>query len=671
MTFAGPRIDDGASPETISRRRGQGISARAVLVGTSLAMLAAVVTPYTYYLSRTWNFGWGTLPNGPVVIAFLLVALNGLFLRLRASLGFTRADVLTIYIILTMSAALIVVFIPYTVGLTAYPLYQAQREIGWDQFVLPHVPLWLQPSPGDTITWFWAGMPAGAVTPWRDWAKPVASWGVLIVALHLSLLCLGAILRKDWIERQRLAFPLTEIPMALVGQAERPTTSGSIFGSRAFWLGFVPASGLILLSWLARLYPALPEFTLEHYPGQMIRNYGLPWNVLWDMKIRILPAVIGVMCLIPGEISFSVWAFYVIFNVYLVVCASFGLIPGGTRAGGFNPQSFFDYAEVGGFVVITAIALYRCKGAVAIGLRRLIGGRGEADPPDLWAPMASASSVLGFAVANAVMLVWAVRAGMSWWSFALQMSILYVTLIGMARLVSAAGIISPMPPVFPRAIMLRLLGARSLGPSSLMVSGLLNLSIMREPQSSPLNYLMNGFKLLHEGRVRGRGFPWAILASVVCVGLVGTAAVIFFSYRHGAVSMICWPITAIPTCAFREFANSLRSPEDPETWLRAAVVGGAGFTLLLTWLSAHFLWWPLSPIGFIIASVWHTNHSIWANAFIAWLLTTLIRRFGGLRLYRELRPAFLGLVFGHYLTDAAMALFAALVLGSRGVTGLQ
>ena len=114
--------------------------------------------------------------------------------------------------------------------------------------------------------------------------------------------------------------------------------------------------------------------------------------------------------------------------------------------------------------------------------------------------------------------------------------------------------------------MMRLLGARPLGPSSLMVSGLLNLSIMREPQNSPLNYLMNGFKLLHEGRVRGRGFPWAILLSLACVALVGSAAVIYFSYRHGAVTMICWPITAIPTCAFRTFASSLRSPEEPETW---------------------------------------------------------------------------------------------------------
>jgi hypothetical protein len=66
----------------------------------------------------------------------------------------------------------------------------------------------------------------------------------------------------------------------------------------------------------------------------------------------------------------------------------------------------------------------------------------------------------------------------------------------------------------------------------------------------------------------------------------------------------------------------------------------------------------------------HTNRDIWANALLGWLLATLIRRFGGLRLYRNLRPAFLGLIFGHYLTDAAMAVFATSVLGATGVTSL-
>ena len=40
-----------------------------------------------------------------MVFAFALVVLNGLVLRLRSSLGLTRADLLVIYVILTAAAA--------------------------------------------------------------------------------------------------------------------------------------------------------------------------------------------------------------------------------------------------------------------------------------------------------------------------------------------------------------------------------------------------------------------------------------------------------------------------------------------------------------------------------------------------------------------------------------
>jgi hypothetical protein len=198
----------------------------------------------------------------------------------------------------------------------------------------------------------------------------------------------------------------------------------------------------------------------------------------------------------------------------------------------------------------------------------------------------------------------------------------------------------------------------------------LGMGFMLEPQNWAMNYMMNSFKLMHRSRIRGRGFAWAVAIAMVGVLLAGSVGVLYVAYRHSAVAMTCWPTTAVPTCTFRELDTSLRSPEAADNWLRLALVVGAGFTAGLSWLSSHFVWWPFSPIGFVIASVMHTNRDIWANAFLGWLLATLIRRFGGLRLYHTLRPAFVGLIFGHYLTDAAMALFATTVLGARGVTSL-
>jgi hypothetical protein len=43
---------------------------------------------------------------------------------------------------------------------------------------------------------------------------------------------------------------------------------------------------------------------------------------------------------------------------------------------------------------------------------------------------------------------------------------------------------------------------------------------------------------------------------------------------------------------------------------------------------------------------------LWCCALLGWLFTTLIKRYGGLRLYRTLRPAFIGLVLGDLMTSS-------------------
>ena len=112
--------------------------------------------------------------------------------------------------------------------------------------------------------------------------------------------------------------------------------------------------------------------------------------------------------------------------------------------------------------------------------------------------------------------------------------------------------------------------------------------------------------------------------------------------------------------AFGELDASLRAPELADNWLRAGLALGAGVMLGLSWLSARFVWWPVSPVGFIIASAYETDRSIWVNALIAWVISTTIRRYGGLRLYRAMRPVFLGLVLGQFLTGGLLAIISSI-----------
>jgi hypothetical protein len=187
----------------------------------------------------------------------------------------------------------------------------------------------------------------------------------------------------------------------------------------------------------------------------------------------------------------------------------------------------------------------------------------------------------------------------------------------------------------------------------------LSVIYMYDPMNLPLPQVMNSYKLLHSARLNAKRFPWAGLLAVVAILAIGLPAILLVIYREGASTLARWPFTSYPSWAFGELAATFRAAETPDNWLRLAVAAGAGITFALIWLHSRFLWWPVSPVGFIIASAYETNRSLWANLFVAWALTTLLKRYGGLRLYRSCRPAFIGLVLGQFLTQGALAVISS------------
>ncbi len=642
------------------------ITPRAVLLGVLLSTALAVLNPYTHYVTMVWSIGWGSLPMGPVFGLFILVLVNGLLVRLSPSRAFSRAELLVAYAMAIVSFPLVRMYLPYLAGTMSYAFYRATPANDWEHLIWPHIPDWLRPTDAEAINWFWEGAPEGQGLPWGVWVGPVLAWGLFATALMCAMFCLAALMSKDWIERQRLTFPLVDVPLAVVGDQPVPTLRRSILRNRVFWIGFAVPAFVSFLHCLSRLFPTVPDPTLEYLVGRSFAGLGLPWNVLGDMRIRVYFAIIGITCLIPGEVSLSLWFFYVLYRIELLVLASFGITESGTAAGvGFNPRSFIGFAEAGGFIALSAAALWQSRAALRAAVWGLLGRVSEAADPS--APLSGRWALLGFLLGNGFMLWWAIRAGMSWWSFVVLMAGFYLVLISCSRLVAAAGVMRPDATAypFPREVMLRSIGALPVGPASLTIMAYLSMTYMSDIENSAMPQMMNSFKLIHSERLRGTHFPWAATAGIAAVLVFGSVALLEVAYRYGASSLRCWPLTGAATCAFRQLDSSLRTPEPPDNWLRGAMGGGAGFTLLLVWLSSRFVWWPLSPVGFIIASSFFTNYGLWFNALVGWSLATLIRRYGGLRPYRGLRPAFLGLVLGEFLTRSALGAVSVL-LGPRG-----
>ena len=105
-------------------------------------------------------------------------------------------------------------------GLTEYllpiisgALYYATPENEWAQLVHPYLPSWLVPQSAEAIKYFYEGAPRGYALPWRAWLVPLAAWLPLILAVYFAMICTMVMLRRQWVVRERLTFPLVQVPL--------------------------------------------------------------------------------------------------------------------------------------------------------------------------------------------------------------------------------------------------------------------------------------------------------------------------------------------------------------------------------------------------------------------------------------------------------------------------
>src|SRR5207244_1153556 len=84
---------------------------------------------------------------------------------------------------------------------------------------------------------------------------PGLTWGVFMLLLVFTLQCWSELLRRQWIERERLMFPLTYLPLEMT-RVENPAP---FWRNGVMWAGFLTAAGIESLNSLHYLYPAVPE----------------------------------------------------------------------------------------------------------------------------------------------------------------------------------------------------------------------------------------------------------------------------------------------------------------------------------------------------------------------------------------------------------------------------
>lgn len=627
---------------------------RAITLGTLLVFALTALTLYS-------NLRFGryitaaSLPGGAVFMFVVALVGNALWGRVAgAKRALTLPELAIIFSMLYISAALPQASVGETlVSLGAAPAYfpkGSPRSSLFDEKFAP----WLLVQDPEAIRRFYEGYgPAGGPVPWSAWIPPLLGWSVFVFLLLYALHCLSRAFIHRWVREERVSFPLMDLPLELVGQS--PAGLGGTIGEKhvplwrnpLMWVGAAIPATMIAIGHFHKYYPWIPEW-------QQIISYkpGTDWNApplsaLKEFTISIWPLVIGIAYLLNAEIGFSIWAFHLLFWAQMYLFALLGHTPEQAQAaggGGFNPLDWIHFTEFGGAIALSALLLATVRKDAARAARALLSReKGEDLPVPPWA-------VGGFVLANAGMLLWAWLAGASPLVVGVFLLFLYAIVSALSRMVAAGGLYLVDNGYEPQAMLYGFAGVRSIDLGShYVLTG--QESLFGRADMSYLYFAVNEGRFAHDTRTENRWHGAAIIVSVTLALVAAYILILLWSYRYGAVTFKAWPFSWRSQQVFdrtNTFLNAIS--RGPDAWTYAGTLTGIGIATMLAFLNRTFLWWRLSPFGFVVASSWNIAYQIWSSVFFGWLIASLIRRYGGLTLYRSLRPFFLGLILGDAVT---------------------
>lgn len=617
------------------------------MVGLIAVGILCVVTPYTDLVMQGSQIVANHLPIGVTFIFLLLVFVGNTVLRgLSKRWAFTRAELMVVLIMMLVASSIPGVgFVLLALSVPAGLHYYATEENKWaSRFIDPYVPKALAPTAGNAVKWFYEGLPKGEHIPWGAWVQPIVWWSAYAFLFWFAYFCLGVILRRQWIEHERLVFPLAQVPLDIVGDDPYPSAFSSFFRSKLMWVGFLLIFLLHTSNSLYLYYGFFPYIQLTNLDlgsGLTMR----PWDALKDTRLYMYPSMIGIAFLISTEVAASMWVFY-LFNRFLAVAIrAYGLGEPGSGSG-FNSTVFYRGQEAGAFVAVAVFLFWGARRQLAATLRQSL--RGEDAPTE---PIPVSWAVIGFVGATIGLGLWGIGFGMSWWAALIIITVFYTVALGLTRIVSAGGVMYVECSFLPQDVTNNFLGTRGMGFRNLTFLAFQQRMLMFNQEVTWWPYLMNSFKIGQSINLRGSHLAAAVGLSMVFAVAVSYFAAIRIIYHYGGVSLDVGTMNGAPTWAFNKLNGLIETPLKPNALGIGSTIFGGGFMFLMLLMNRNFLWWRLNPLGYLMGSTGTLQH-IWFSVLIGWFASSFVLKYGGLRTYRQLRPMFIGFILGEFSAAA-------------------
>lgn len=669
-TLTHPESSATSLPLPLEEPRDRGVTPRVIVFSLLLAVVLGYIIPVIDYKFMNTFLDGTHLPPGAIgALLFLVLVLNPLLGLVSKKLQFTRNEALTVYITCLFSSLVAGhgaenFIVPNLIA----SFYFATPGNKWLDYLVPHLKPGLTPAigaDGKIDKALLDGWYLGGPVPWSAWIGPLLLWGALALAVYVMLACLSAILRKQWAENEAISFPLLRLPLEITADMENKPRAEQFFRNPLMWMGFGVVVFIQLMRGLNLYYPDVPTFPLELELNPYFRD--APWNQLGWMPLRTYPLAIGIAYLLTSEVSFSLWFFFWLARFQYILLYNTGY-PASTLPGAANAVPWgncLGYEQVGSYVVFVGLLTWTGRAHFGHVIQRALG-RAKARPGECDEVMSYPAAFWGFCGAFAFIMAWMWMAGVRPdVSFALW-AVYLVYAVGLSRLAVEGGMLSLLNDGAPLGIVSRLFSSTPgnwLTPASGMVpASFVQGSFAAHMRGFSMPSYLHAFKLAHDRKISPKPLLGLIAVTVLISFSMSLWMAVKIGYDNGGLSLThkWWATTGSlwPT----NFVSSMMTTNDNQpAWNWAALIVGGVMTWGMMAMRARYAWFPLHPIGFLIAQT-YPGTMFWFSIFLGWLAKTLIMRFGGADSYRKMTPAFLGLALG----DVVMMLFWLAIDGWQG-----
>ena len=628
------------------KKYAEGVTWRAVL-------LSIVLTPINVYLVVQWETVWGTQYPTTMGIFFsaifcllVLIGINRLIHLVVPNQALVPAELLTIYAMLSMAITVSGHDFSQTIFCTvAISRWYATPENEWANLFWHYVPDWLSVNDFDLLNGFFRGESYFLQKNYvLGWLQPMIWWSTFLTVTVFTMLCLTVIIRRQWIEKEKLGYPLVHLPQQMV--LSTPREDRSILSNRLLWVGVGLATTIDLLNGFAYLLPHIPSIPMSY--DLHTHFTSRPLNAMGKIPIQWNPYVIGLAFPIPLDLLFSCWVLFLVWKVERL----FGSIVG------INTPNypFPDQQILGAYLGIALVALWLARKPLAQIAHGLIKGKNEHQDE----PMSYHTAAVGLLLGFIFLVLFSYQAGMSM-AFSVSFFVIYFFIaFGFTRMRAELG--PPLQGIHysgPLQLIVAVLGSRRLSRSTLTASAPY-WTFTKEIRNNPMPFLLENFKLAESAGINTRKLCWAMMLAVCVSAFLTFFVFLQLSYQYGSIG------AGRGRTAYTIIERWLNKPQETDIPFLLATLVGFVIVLFNTVLRLRFIWWQLHPLGYPLAGYYHFE-KLWFPFFLSWLIKWICIKQGGIKSYRRLLPFFLGLVLGEFICGSVWGIIG-LITSERTYT---